>query len=52
LEELGYLVFEVMDEGLREVGRVSEETPSTNFVFVHESRPVHLSILRGLSKPK
>jgi hypothetical protein len=52
LEELGYLVFEVADECLREVGRVSEETSATNFIFVHESRPGHLSILRGLSEPR
>lgn len=51
MEELGYMVFEVADEGLREVDGVSEETSATNFVFVHESRPGHLSILRGLSEP-
>jgi hypothetical protein len=51
LAALGYLIFEVTDEQLLEVDIISDETSSTNFVFVHESRPGHLSILRGLSKP-
>lgn len=52
LTELGYQIFEVGSQQLRELNEISEETLATNFVFVHESRPVHLSILRGLSKPK
>jgi FkbM family methyltransferase len=52
LTKLGYLIFEITKEKLREVGIVSDETSATNFVFVHESRTGHLSILRGLSEPK
>ena len=50
--ELGYLIFEVTQDRLLEVSIVSDDTPATNFVFVHKSRPGHLSILRGLSEPK
>jgi FkbM family methyltransferase len=52
LTELGYLIFEVADDQLRELDKISEETLATNFVFVHESRPGHLSILRGFSEFK
>lgn len=52
LTELGYLIFEIRDQQLREVSMVSDETSATNFVFVHESRPGHLSVLRGLSQAK
>jgi FkbM family methyltransferase len=52
LTELGYLIFEVSDQVLRESSEVSEETSATNFVFVHESRPAHLSILRRLAEFK
>jgi FkbM family methyltransferase len=52
LTKLGYLIFEITEEQLREVSIVSDETSATNFVFVHESRTGHLSILRGLSEPK
>lgn len=52
LTKLGYRIFEITEEQLREVRIVSGETSATNFVFVHESRTDHLSILRGLSEPK
>lgn len=52
LTKLGYLIFEITDEKLREVSIVSEKTPATNFVFVHESRTGHLEVIRGLSEPK
>ncbi len=46
---LGYLVFEITNEEVREVKEVSEVTSATNFIFVHPSRPSHLSIIRGLT---
>jgi hypothetical protein len=52
LTELGYQIFEVGSQQLRELNEISEETLATNFVFVHESRPRHLSILRGFSEFK
>lgn len=50
LAELGYLIFEVGDETVRELDQISEDTSSTNFIFAHVSRPEHSKILRGFSQ--
>jgi|688.fasta_scaffold295990_2 FkbM family methyltransferase len=47
---MGYKIFEVMEDGIAPVDEISSDTPVTNFVFVHRSRPLHLEILGRLLK--
>lgn len=46
---LGYLVFEVTDDEVIEVAEITQVTQTTNYIFVHPSRPSHLSSIRGLT---
>jgi FkbM family methyltransferase len=50
LTDRGYSIFEIRDQEIIQVPRISGVTNSTNFVFVHNSRRRHQSILTSLSR--
>lgn len=52
LGNIGYLVFEITHEEITEVDAVSASSLATNYIFVHESRLIHLAIVRGLTRPR
>jgi FkbM family methyltransferase len=50
LLDMGYVLFEIADDGVTAVREVSLDTLATNFIFVHPSRRNHLQILEKLAK--
>jgi FkbM family methyltransferase len=50
LTDMGYSIFEIREQEVVQVLQISDVTASTNFVFVHNSRRRHRSILTSLSR--
>lgn len=47
---MGYECHAIQPDGLRKIRNITEETSSTNFVFVHQSQERHMALIKTMLK--